>query len=105
MPRSISPNIVILPMGVLGLPLILLVPLVLAFLGGWFSVRWLLGNTISEAASTGEKPNIDLARMGARWAPADPFVHWRLGVMAQREFTANNLDETEIGRASCRERV
>jgi hypothetical protein len=94
MPQSSSPTIVILRLAGPGLRLLLLVPLVLALLGGWFSVRWLLGNTISEAASTGENPNSDLTRMGARWAPSDPFVHWRMGVMAQREFNATNLDET-----------
>ena len=94
MPRSSSLNIVTLRLDGLVPRLILLVPLVVALLGGWFSVRWLLGNTISEAASTGETPNMDLVRLGARWAPSDPFVHWRLGVMAQREFNASNLDET-----------
>lgn len=94
MPQSSSPTVIVLPLASPGLRLILLVPIVLALLGGWISVRWLLGNTISEAASTGPNPSMDLTRMGARWAPSDPFVHWRLGVMAQKEFTANNLDET-----------
>jgi hypothetical protein len=94
MPRSSSPNILLFSLDGLGLRLVLLVPLVLALLCGWFSVRWLLGNTISEAASTGENPNMDLTRMAVRWAPSDPFVYWRLGVLAQREFNANNLDET-----------
>ncbi len=94
MPRSSSLNVVILPLDRFVLRFILLIPLVLALLGGWFSIRWLLGNSISEAASTGENPNMELTRMGARWAPSDPFVYWRLGVLTQREFSPNNLDET-----------
>jgi tetratricopeptide (TPR) repeat protein len=94
MPSSHSPNIVNVNLAATGMRLLLLVPLAVALLGGWFSVRWLLGSTISEAASTGEIPNVDLTRMGVRWAPSDPFVHWRLGVLAQREFSANNLEET-----------
>jgi tetratricopeptide (TPR) repeat protein len=94
MPKSNSPTIVNLRLAAPGLRLVLLIPLILAGLCGWFSIRWLLGNTIAEAASTGQNPNIELTRMGVRWAPSDPFVHWRLGVLVQREFNANNLDET-----------
>jgi Carbohydrate binding domain len=94
MSRSSSPNVINLRLAAPGLRLVLLVPLVLAVFGGWISIRWLLGNTISEAASTGDNPNMDLTKMGARWAPADPFVQWRLGIMKQRQFSANNLDET-----------
>src|SRR4030095_13101714 len=94
MSRSSSPNVITLRLVTPGLRFVLLVPLVLAVFGGWISIRWLLGNTISEAASTGENPNMDLAQMGGRWAPSDPFVHWRLGIMKQRQLSANNLDET-----------
>jgi hypothetical protein len=94
MPSSHSPNTINVKLASNGLRLLLLIPLTLAVLGGWFSVRWLLGSTISEAASTGETPNLDLTRVGVRWAPSDPFVHWRLGVLAQRDFSANNLEQT-----------
>ena len=94
MPRSKPLNIIDFRLAAPGLRLILLIPVILACLCGWFSVRWLLGNTISEAASTGQNPNIDLVRLAVRWAPADPFVHWRMGVLTQRQFTANNLEET-----------
>ncbi len=94
MARNNSSNIINLGLTASGLRFLLLIPLVLAVFSGWISIRWLLGNTISEAASTGETPNMDLTKMGVRWAPSDPFVHWRLGVLTQREFTANNLDET-----------
>jgi tetratricopeptide (TPR) repeat protein len=94
MASSHSPNTINVKLTSTGLRLLLVIPLTLAVLGGWFSVRWLLGSTISEAASTGETQNPDLTRVGARWAPSDPFVHWRLGVLAQRDFSANNLEQT-----------
>jgi len=94
MPSSQPSNTINVNLTSIGLRLLLLIPLALAVLGGWFSVRWLLGSTISEAASTGETPNLDLTRVGVRWAPSDPFVHWRLGALAQRDFSANNLEQT-----------
>jgi hypothetical protein len=94
MPQSSSPDIVNIPLAAPGLRLLLLIPIILAALGGWFSVRWYLGNTISEVATTADTPNIDLARVATRWAPSDPFVHWRLGAMSEREFSANNLADT-----------
>jgi hypothetical protein len=94
MPQSSSRSIVIIPLAAPGLRLLLLIPIILASIGGWFAVRWYLGNTISEVASTGETPNVELARVAARWAPADAFVHWRLGALAQRDFNASNLADT-----------
>lgn len=94
MPNSSSPAIVNIPLAALSLRLLLLIPIILAALGGWFSVRWYLGNTIAEVSTTTDTPNIDLARVAARWAPADPFVHWRLGVISERDFSVNNLEDT-----------
>jgi carbohydrate binding protein with CBM4/9 domain/tetratricopeptide repeat protein len=94
MPQSSSPAIVNIPLAAPSLRLLLLVPIILAVLGGWFSVRWYLGNTIAEVATTSDTPNIELARVGGRWAPADPFVHWRLGVISERDFSVNNLADT-----------
>lgn len=94
MPHSSSPSIVDIPLAAPGLRWLLLIPIILAALGGWFSVRWYLASTISEVATTADNPNIDLARVATRWAPADPFVHWRLGVMSERDFSANNIADT-----------
>ncbi|HKP35712.1 MAG TPA: hypothetical protein VJT71_02550 [Pyrinomonadaceae bacterium] len=94
MSRSNSLNIISLRLAAPGLRFALLIPIILAILCGWFSTRWLLGNTLSETASVGENPNIDLVRMAVRWAPSDPFVHWRMGVLMQRQFSVNNLEET-----------
>jgi hypothetical protein len=69
-------------------------PVLLAIIVGWFCMRWQVGATISEVATTGETPNLELARVAARWAPDDPFVHWQLGAAVRREFTANNIQET-----------
>ena len=74
--------------------LLLIIPLLCAALWGWFGARWYLANVISEVVTTGDTPNIDLARMATRWGPADPFTHWRLGVVAQTDFTATNIRET-----------
>src|ERR1044071_891952 len=94
MPNSSSPAIVNIPLAAPSLRLLLLIPVLLALLGGWFSIRWYLGNTISEVATTADTPNIDLARVAVRWAPADPFGHWRLGVISERDFSVNNLTDT-----------
>ena len=81
-----------IPLPALGARLLLLAPLFLALVGGWFSARWYFGQTISEVATTGDAPNLDLARVAVRWAPDDPFVHWRLGVLEQENFNASNLE-------------
>ncbi|MFY9621662.1 MAG: tetratricopeptide repeat protein [Pyrinomonadaceae bacterium] len=74
--------------------LLVLIPVLLAILVGWFCLRWQVGATVSEVATTGEPPNLELARVAARWAPDDPFVHWQLGAAVRREFTENNMQET-----------
>lgn len=74
--------------------LALLIPVALAIFAGWFSIRWLVASTVSEVATTGENVNVDLAHMAVRWAPDDPFVHWRLGALMQREYNAENVQET-----------
>src|SRR5262245_48832456 len=74
--------------------LLLIFPLVCAALWGWFGARWYLANVSSEVVTTGDSPNVDLARMATRWGPGDPFTHWRLGIVAQTDFTATNIQET-----------
>ena len=74
--------------------LLVLIPVLLTILVGWFCLRWQVGATVSEVATAGETPNLELARVAARWAPDDPLVHRQLGAAARREFTANNLQET-----------
>lgn len=74
--------------------LLLLIPVLLAILIGGFCLRWQVGATVSEVATAGQTPNLELARVAARWAPDDPSVHWQLGAATRREFTANNIQET-----------
>lgn len=74
--------------------LLVLIPVLLAIVAGWFCLRWQVGATVSEVATTGDPPNLELARVAARWAPDDPAVHWQLGAASRREFTANNIQET-----------
>src|SRR5688572_5075073 len=74
--------------------LLMLIPALLAILVGGFCLRWQVGATVAEVATTGETPNLELARVAARWAPDDPFVHWRLGSVARRDCSASSIQET-----------
>ena len=74
--------------------LLVLIPVLLVILVGWFCLRWQVGATVSEVATAGEAPNLELARVAARWAPDDPHVHWQLGAAAQRRFSEKSLQET-----------
>ena len=74
--------------------LLVLIPALLVVLFGWFCLRWQVGATVSEVAATAETPNLELARVAARWAPDDPVVRWQLGAAARRDFTANSIQET-----------
>ncbi len=88
-----SPATFTLPLPRLGARVFLLAPLCLALVGGWYSARWYFAQTISEVATTGDAPNLDLAKVAVRWAPDDPFVHWRLGVLEQKNFNASALED------------
>ncbi len=70
---------------------LLLLPAVCAILGSWLAVRWYVGNTVAEYAPTVEDGGIEMARMAARWAPGDPFTHWRLASLEEKVFSANTL--------------
>ena len=74
--------------------MLLLIPALLVILLGWFCLRWQVGATVSEVATAGDAPNLELARVAARWAPDDPYVHWRLGAAAQSDFTEKSMQET-----------
>lgn len=36
---------------------------------------------------------MDMARLAARWAPADPLTHWKLGNLKEQVFSAENMAE------------
>jgi hypothetical protein len=59
--------------------------------GAWFAIRWYVGNTVAEYTSTPDDDGIEMARLGARWAPDNALAHWRLGSLQERNFSADNL--------------
>jgi hypothetical protein len=70
---------------------LLLIPALLAILGGWMTVRWYVGDTIAEYAPDVTEGGLDMARMAVRWAPGDPLAHWRLGSFEEKVFSAENI--------------
>jgi tetratricopeptide (TPR) repeat protein len=90
---SNSPSIITIKLQPRASRVLLLLPALLVVLGAWFVVRWYVGDTVAEYASTNESGAIELARLAARWAPGDPFVHWQLGALAGKDFSASNLAE------------
>ncbi len=70
---------------------LLILPAVLALTGTWFALRWYVGNTVSEYTSTADADGIEMARLGARWAPDNALAHWRLGSLQEKNFSAANL--------------
>lgn len=70
---------------------LVILPALLAILSAWFVVRWYVGDTVAEYAPDNPASAAELARLATRWAPGDPFAHWTLGALEEKEFSANNL--------------
>jgi tetratricopeptide (TPR) repeat protein len=70
---------------------LVVLPALLAILSVWFVVRWYVGDTVAEYAPDNPAAATELAKLATRWAPADPFAHWTLGALEEKEFSANNL--------------
>jgi tetratricopeptide (TPR) repeat protein len=70
---------------------LLLLPALCAIFGSWFAVRWYVANTLAEYAPNVADGGLEMARMAVRWAPGDPFTHWRLASLEEKVFTADNL--------------
>jgi tetratricopeptide (TPR) repeat protein len=70
---------------------LVILPALLAILSAWFVVHWYVGDTVAEYAADDPASATELARLGTRWAPRDPFAHWTLGALEEKEFSANNL--------------
>jgi len=70
---------------------LVILPALLAILSAWFVVHWYVGNTVAEYAPDNPARATELATLATRWAPGDPFAHWTLGALEEREFSANNL--------------
>lgn len=69
----------------------LLLPAVCALLGCWFIARWYVGNTVAEYTPSTDEGGVEVARMAVRWAPSDPFTHWRLASLEEKVFSADSL--------------
>ena len=91
MARSNSPSVVTVRLESPVSRFLLLLPALLAICACWFVVRWYVGNTVAEYSSGDEQGAIDMARLAERWAPADPFTHWRVGALEEQVFSADNL--------------
>lgn len=70
---------------------LLVAPALLAMVAAWFVVSWYIGDTVAEYAPDNESAAIDLARLATRWAPSDPFAHWTVGALEEKQFSASNL--------------
>lgn len=70
---------------------LLLLPALCAIFASWFVVRWYVANTLAEYAPSVEEGGVEMARMAVRWAPGDPFTHWRLGSFEEKVFSPENL--------------
>jgi len=70
---------------------LLLLPALVALLGAWTAIRWYVGNTVAEYAPPADEGGVEMARLAVRWAPADPLTHWRLALLQEKSFSAENL--------------
>ena len=70
---------------------LVVLPALLAILAAWYVVRWYVGDTVAEYAPENPAAATELARLATRWAPRDPFSHWTLGALEEKDFSANNL--------------
>jgi tetratricopeptide (TPR) repeat protein len=66
---------------------LLLLPVGLALLGSFFTIRWCAGDTLAHAAN-----NPDLAEFALRLAPTDPQSHYALGKIAESSFEPGAQD-------------
>lgn len=67
-----------------------LLPLILALLGTWFALRWLIGNTIAENLNPNDR-GLETARMAAGLAPSDPLAQWTLAELEQSKLPADQF--------------
>jgi tetratricopeptide (TPR) repeat protein len=77
---------------------LVILPALLAILSAWFVVHWYVGDTVAEYAPDNPASATELAKLATRWAPGDPFAHWTLGALEEKEFSslADAVHEYEI---------
>src|SRR5438132_9645048 len=71
---------------------LLLLPIVLALMGAWFSIRWCIGNSIAEYMNP-EDRGVETADLAASLAPNDPLAHWRLGDIEQTTLPPEQINQ------------
>ena len=91
MPQTRHSSVITLNFNPPALRWLLIIPALLAVIGATFAVRWYVGNTVGEYTSTPDDDGVEMARLAARWAPANALTHWRLGSLQERNFSASNL--------------
>jgi tetratricopeptide (TPR) repeat protein len=67
-----------------------LLPLLIALVGAWFSVRWFIGNTIAENLNPDDR-GLENAQLAAALAPSDPLAHWTLAELEQSKLPADQF--------------
>jgi tetratricopeptide (TPR) repeat protein len=90
-PHSNSASVITIDLRAPARRALVILPALLAILSAWFIVRWYVGDTVAEYAPENPASAAELARLATRWAPGDPFAHWTLGALEEKEFSANNL--------------
>lgn len=69
---------------------LLLIPVACVMVGGWFVVRWHIGNTFAEYPA-----DVETARTAVRLAPDDPQAAFTLARLNERELSPDALIEAE----------
>lgn len=75
------------------LRVVLLLPVILALVGGWFAIHWYLGDVIAEFVPDPDRGGQEVARLAVKWAPDDPFTHLALGDLKLKEFGSEQIAE------------
>src|SRR6266566_149946 len=68
-------------------------PLALALAGGWFSVRWYVGNTIAGNLNPDDRA-LENARLAAELAPGDPLTHWTLAEIQHSKLPLDQVNQS-----------
>jgi tetratricopeptide (TPR) repeat protein len=92
LPESNSNELILIDLHAVNRRALLLLPVVLVLLAGWFAVRWYTGNTVAEYGPAAEEGGIEAARSAVRLAPGDPVTHWRLAQLEEKDFGSNQLE-------------
>lgn len=73
--------------------LMMLAVVTLGLVSSWFVVRGYIGNTIAEYFQA-EDRRIETAQLAVAMAPKDPFTHWRLANLIQKELPPDQLSRS-----------